>query len=274
MVIGQTTFSGPKVSQLNRGLAWISIAAIGMLIFYWAGISALPDFWSRPEYSHGYLIPALALYLFLVELDREPNAADKTATSHALGLGTVLLGLAVGFFGNAVRLADFTVYGLIICVMGLVLVVMGTERGRRFWAPVVFLVFMLPLPNFLYWPLSLKFQLFSSEIGVGMLSLLGIPVFLEGNVIDLGTYKLHVAEACSGLRYLFPLMSFGFLFAVLYKGPFWHKLVLFAVTVPLTILMNSVRIAVTGILVDRYGTEQAEDFCTSLKAGPYSSFAY
>jgi exosortase D (VPLPA-CTERM-specific) len=119
---------------------------------------------------------------------------------------------------------------------------------------------MVPLPNFLYWPLSLKFQLLSSEIGVSMLSLLGIPVLLEGNIIDLGSYQLQVAEACSGLGYLFPLMSFGFLFAVLYKGPVWHKFVLFAATIPLTILMNAVRIAVTGILVDRYGIEQAEGF--------------
>ena len=85
-------------------------------------------------------------------------------------------------------------------------------------------------------------------------------VYLDGNVIDLGSYKLQVAEACSGLRYLFPLMSFGFLFAVLYKGPTWHKIVLFLSTLPITILMNSIRIAVIGLLVNRYGTGQAEGF--------------
>ena len=87
-----------------------------------------------------------------------------------------------------------------------------------------------------------------------------MPVFLEGNIIDLGTYKLQVAEACSGLRYLFPLMSFSFLFAVLYKGPGWHKVVLFLSAVPITILMNSIRIAVIGLMVNHYGIEQAEGF--------------
>ena len=88
----------------------------------------------------------------------------------------------------------------------------------------------------------------------------GLPVFLEGNVIDLGTYQLQVAEACSGMRYLFPLMSFGFLCAVLFRGRWWQRAILFLSTIPLTILMNSFRIGVIGILVNYYGIEQAEGF--------------
>ena len=78
-------------------------------------------------------------------------------------------------------------------------------------------------------------------------------MFLDGNVIDLGIYKLQVAEACSGLRYLFPIMSFTYVFAVLYRGPVWHKLVLLLSAIPLAVLMNAVRIGVIGILVDRFG---------------------
>ena len=175
-------------------------------------------------------------------------------------MAIVFSGLAVGLLGNLAHIPDVITYGFIICIAGLVLTTLGTSRGLRFWAPVVYLVFMLPLPNFVYLPLSLKLQTMSSEFGVALISLFGVPVFLEGNIIDLGTYKLQVAEACSGLRYLFPLMSFGFLFAVLYKGPAWHKVVLFLSAVPITILMNSIRIAVIGLLVNRYGIEQAEGF--------------
>ena len=66
-----------------------------------------------------------------------------------------------------------------------------------------------------------------------------VPVYLEGNIIDLGVYKLHVAEACSGLRYLFPILSFSYIFAVLSKGPMWHKAVLLISAAPITVLMNS-----------------------------------
>ncbi len=87
-----------------------------------------------------------------------------------------------------------------------------------------------------------------------------MPVFLEGNIIDLGVYKLQVAEACSGLRYLFPILSFSYLFAILYRGPVWHKAVLLLSAAPLTVFMNSFRIGVIGVLVNQYGIEQAEGF--------------
>ena len=110
---------------------------------------------------------------------------------------------------------------------------------------------MLPLPQVLYWKLSIFLQGVSSVIGVWFVQLAGIPVFLDGNVIDLGVYKLQVAEACSGLRYLFPILSFSYLFSILYRGPIWHKAVLLLSAAPLTVLMNSVRIGVIGILVNQ-----------------------
>ena len=122
------------------------------------------------------------------------------------------------------------------------------------------LIFMLPLPQFVYWKLSIFLQLVSSELGVWFVQLAGVPVFLEGNVIDLGVYKLQVAEACSGLRYLFPILSFSYLFAILYRGPIWHKAVLLLMAAPLTVFMNSVRIGMIGVLVNSYGIGQAEGF--------------
>ena len=262
MAASQTSVNGtwPDSVRVDYGLLWIGLALAGMIAFYWTGLVSLLDAWSRPEYSHGYLIAPIALYLFLVQLRNEGKDSDQPPARRGLGVAIVLLGLGLGLLGNLVHIPDVITYGFIICIAGLVLTTLGTSRGLRFWAPVVYLVFMLPLPNFLYLPLSLKLQTMSSEFGVALISLLGVPVFLEGNIIDLGTYKLQVAEACSGLRYLFPLMSFGFLFAVLYKGPAWHKVVLFLSAVPITILMNSIRIAVIGLLVNRYGIEQAEGF--------------
>ena len=110
---------------------------------------------------------------------------------------------------------------------------------------------MLPLPKMVYWNVTMALQFVSSGIGVWLLRVRQVPVYLEGNVIDLGVYKLQVAEACSGLRYMFPIMSFTYVFAVLYRGPVWHKMVLFLSAVPIAVLMNSFRIGVIGILVDR-----------------------
>jgi exosortase D (VPLPA-CTERM-specific) len=102
--------------------------------------------------------------------------------------------------------------------------------------------------------------LLSSKIGVWFIRLVGISVYLEGNVIDLGNYQLQVAEACSGLRYLFPLMTIGFLMAYFFQAAFWKRALLFISSIPITILMNSFRIGTIGVMVDHWGVQMAEGF--------------
>lgn len=119
---------------------------------------------------------------------------------------------------------------------------------------------MIPLPEFLYNQLSGRLQLLSSQLGAGIIDLLGISVFVEGNVIDLGVYKLQVVEACDGLRYLFPLMTIAFITAYFFKDRFWKKAVILLSSIPIAILMNSFRIGMIGILVEHFGTKAAEGF--------------
>lgn len=246
------------VSANLPGLGLFVALLVASLPIFWIGFVSLAVAWSTAEYSHGPLIPLISLYLFLRELRRMP--APEPARRRWPGLAVLTGGLALAALGNLMRVPDIVTYAFIIWVGGVVLTVFGWDRGRHHMLPVVHLVFMLPLPQILYWKLTIFLQTVSSEIGVFLVSLAGVAVYLEGNVIDLGVYKLQVAEACSGLRYLFPILSFSYLFAILYRGPFWHKIVLLLSAAPLTVLMNSVRIGVIGVLVDRYGIAQAEGF--------------
>lgn len=246
------------------GLVWLFIIIASGVPIFWFGLASLGKSWLTPEYSHGPLIPLVSLYLFLRELRNAPPAhqPENVTAPDDLWPGVVLLTLAIvlGIFGNLVRIPDIVSYALILWIGGVVLVGFGWNRGKAHWAPVLHLIFMLVLPQFLYWKLSNFLQSISSEIGVWLIELMGIPVLLEGNIIDLGVYKLQVAEACSGLRYLFPILSFTYLFSILYRGPFWHKAVLFLMAAPLAVLMNSFRIGMIGILVNSYGIGQAEGF--------------
>lgn len=253
-------FALPSLSRARQGLAWLVLLVLASVPVFWFGFVSLGKAWITPEYSHGPLIPVISLYLFLRELRQAP-ATDLSAPVIRWP-GAALIGVALGFgiFGNLVRIPDLVTYAFIMWVGGVVLVTMGWSRGRRHQLPVVHLVFMLPLPQFVYWKLTIFLQLISSQLGVWFIDLAGIPVFLEGNVIDLGVYKLQVAEACSGLRYLFPILSFSYLFAILYRGPIWHKAVLLLMAAPLTVFMNSFRIGMIGILVNSYGIGHAEGF--------------
>lgn len=258
-------FSGEKYLMMIKrtsghipGILLLGLTLSFALVFYWTGIQSLLSAWQRPEYSHGYIIPLIAL---LIALKRYEKADPSSTSKPNIGaLALVLAGILLGLFGNMAGIADIVTYGMLVAVAGIGVLLLGLRSSVPLWPAWVYLGFMLPLPSFIYWPLSIKLQFWSSQIGVQIIKLLGVPVFLEGNIIDLGTYQLQVAEACSGLRYLFPLMSFGFLFATLYRGPSWHKCLIFLSTIPITIFMNSARIGIIGFLVDRYGIAQAEGF--------------
>ena len=241
------------------GLFWFALLLLGSIPVFWIGFVSLAQAWGTAEYSHGPLIPVISLYLFLREMRRLPPP-DPIVQDRAPGLVILALGLLLAIAGNLTGIPDIVTYGFIIWVGGVVFTIFGWARGKKHQLGVVHLIFMLPLPQFIYLKLTIVLQTISSEIGVWVVALMGVPVYLEGNVIDLGVYKLQVAEACSGLRYLFPILSFSYLFAILYRGPIWHKAVLLLAAVPLTVLMNSFRIGVIGVLVNSYGIEQAEGF--------------
>jgi exosortase D (VPLPA-CTERM-specific) len=236
------------------------IAVAGVLLFSF-GIEFMLQKWETPEYNHGYMIPLVGFYLLWLrarELADTPAAASSAGAW--AGFGLVAVALVINAMGQMSAVVTLSQYALVIAIWGLALAAGGTSGMRLLWVPLIYLAFMVPLPNFLETRLTTGLMLISSEIGVEVIRLAGLPVFLEGNVIDLGTYQLQVAEACSGMRYLFPLMSFGFLAAVLFRGRWWQRVILFLATVPLTILMNSFRIGVIGILVNYLGIEQAEGF--------------
>lgn len=244
---------------LTLGMFWLVLATLAAAVFFKEGFDALLTAWQLPEYSHGPLIPILSALLFLRQLKEYPPNPGPLQ-DRWIGVTVILAAVLLGALGKLANISEVGAYALILWVGGMLLVSFGWKTGKYFWPPVLHLVYMLPLPDTLYYKMSTVLQLISSELGVWFLHLLSVPVFLEGNIIDLGVLKLHVAEACSGLRYLFPILSFSYIFAVLYRGPMWHKAVLLISAAPITVLMNSVRIAVAGVLAQYYGVEWLEGF--------------
>lgn len=259
-------FAAPKNADQRAshadlmGIACLGLSIIAAVPVFWLGLASLARAWATPEYSHGPLIPLVSLFLLLRELRRDPLAPTGTPANRWPGIALIIVALGLGVLGNLVQIPDIVTYALILWIGGLVLTGFGLTQGRRHGLPVLHLVFMLPLPQGVFWQLSIFLQGVSSELGVWFLTVVGVPVYLDGNIIDLGVYKLQVAEACSGLRYLFPILSFSYLSAILYRGPIWHKLVLLVTAAPLTVLLNSARIAGIGVLVNSYGIAQAEGF--------------
>src|SRR5277367_5029887 len=249
----------PPVWKLSWGLVLIA-AVVGLLSLwpFWDGLTRMWGWWvDQPEYSHGLLIPPVAAFLMWQQKDRLERIPF---TANWWGVLLVLLGGGLLIVGQLGTVYTAVQYAYVVTLYGLILSFLGWPAFRLIAVPLLILLLMIPLPEFVMNNLSTKLQLLSSQIGVFVMRLFGISVFLEGNVIDLGGYKLQVAEACSGTRYLFPLMTLGFLMAYFYKGAFWKRIVLFLSSIPLTVLMNSARIGTIGLMVEHWGIGMAEGF--------------
>jgi exosortase D (VPLPA-CTERM-specific) len=255
-----TSVDKPGLTRfLHFGLFWLLVAILASGVFFWEGIEALLKAWQLPEYSHGPLIPVLSALLFIRQLKEYPPNPGPVP-DRLPGLILLLFAMLMGLAGKLAKIDDIVAYALILWVGAVLLISFGWKTGKHFWPPVLHLIYMLPLPGVVYFKMSTWLQMVSSELGVSILHLINVPVFLEGNIIDLGVLKLHVAEACSGLRYLFPILSFSYIFAVIYRGPMWHKAVLLLAAAPITVVMNSVRIAVAGWIANTWGVEHLEGF--------------
>jgi exosortase D (VPLPA-CTERM-specific) len=241
--------------------AWQRIAlvtAVSVLIFaFFDALKYMVLEWRQEEYSHGYMLPVVAAFLVW---QRSSEFARLEFSRSWRGLLLALVGLILALAGEVATLFTVTHYGVLIALGGILLALMGWRAFRVVLPAYILLFFTVPLPDFLYNNLASQLQLVSSRLGVDFIRWFGISVYLEGNVIDLGSYQLQVVEACSGLRYLFPFSALGFIAAVLFRGALWKKAMLFLSTIPITMLMNSFRIGVIGILVNRAGVGMADGF--------------
>ena len=248
--------------QIWRETIWqwlmFGAAAVLLLFMFYDGLEYMVGVWSKKEeYGYGFLIPVISAFFIW----QKKNELERVEFSGSwTGILVIAAGVVGLILGELSTLYPIIQYSFLIALYGVILAMTGWRAFRLIWVPMFLLFFMIPLPQFIYQGLSAQLQLISSELGVAVIRAFGISVYLEGNVIDLGNYKLQVVEACSGLRYLFPLITLSFIAAYIFRAAFWKRAIIFLSSIPITILMNSFRIGVIGILVDRWGPGQAEGF--------------
>jgi exosortase D (VPLPA-CTERM-specific) len=254
MSVFSSVSSRPDATRIDFLFAILGIAFC--VIAFSDALGELVTRWARDaEYSHGFLIPLVSLWLLWMR--RHALRANIGPPSWA-GVFVVFIALGAHFVGQYTTIFIISQIAFVLCLMGLALA-LGNYRLLR-WAfiPIAFFVFAIPVPYFIESSLTLQLQLLSSKLGVDVIRLFQIPVYLEGNIIDLGYYKLQVVEACSGLRYLYPLLSLSFLAAYLFRAPIWQRIWIFLSAIPITIGMNGLRIGIVGVTVDRWGIAMAD----------------
>lgn len=238
------------------GLAALFLAALGVA-YARVAVRLVDDWATDPNYSHGFLIVPLALYLVW---ERRAALARAPIRGSWMGLPVVVLGLAL-LAGGTLGAELFTArVSLILVLAGSVLFVLGPAQARILAFPLAILLLMVPLPAIVFNRIAFPLQIFASQFGEQVLHAAGVPVLREGNVIVLPQTELEVAEACSGIRSLMTLFTLGLVYGYFMESRRWARVAIVAMTVPIAILTNGLRVAGTGIAAYHFGPEAAEGF--------------
>src|SRR4029079_16219506 len=263
---------------------WQSLALSFAIIFTYATVLAklFHDWWSDENYSHGLLIPLIIAYILWIQRDK--LARMQVRPSELLGGAAVVLGL----FGLWAGVAGVELYtqriSLILLLAGMVVYFWGVALLKFLLVPFALLFLAMPIPAIIFNKIAFPLQLFASRCAVWSMSMLGIPVLRQGNIIELkplnsfNTKKLEVVEACSGIRSLMTLLTLAVVFAYFTHSPsgnrpnsgkrfgflrdywFWRATIIVVSAIPIAILTNAFRVSGTGVLAHYYGTQIADGF--------------
>lgn len=252
---------GVEDASPNKGgtFPWQPLLWFGALlgIGYAPVLSRLARQWmGDPDVGHGIFVPFVAGYIVWQRRREWMSLPISGSWWGLLLIGWGALQLAIATLGAELFLARTA---FLISLVGAILLAAGPAVVRALAFPLFLLIFMIPLPVLIFNQLTFPLQLLASRIAEGVLSLAGIPVIREGNVLELPSQKLSVVEACSGIRSLLSLSFLSLVYAYFFDRRSWMRWVLLAAAVPIALVANAARVTLTG-LISEYNRALAEGF--------------
>jgi exosortase len=230
-----------------------SFAFVYYEVIYW-----LVDDWDPSgNYSHGYLVVPIAVYL---AWERRAELRNAPLRPSGWGLAGLVLSMALVLIGTAAAETFVARVSMVTAIASGIWFVLGSDCLRILKFPLAFLLMMIPIPSIIFNQLAFPLQLVASTLGEATLSAAEIPVLREGNLIMLPGMTLEVAEACSGIRSLVSLSTLAILFGYMMEPRTPVRVLLVIATVPIAILVNGLRVAATGVTAHYYGQQFAEGF--------------
>jgi exosortase len=224
-------------------LAWFTALLIAV---YYPILRGLVDRWINDEdVSHGFFVPLVALF---IAWQRRETILALEAKPAWWGLAIMAWGGLQAYLGILSAELFLQRTSFLVTLVGLLIVIGGAALVRALAFPLLLLPFMIPIPAVIYNQITFPLQLLASQVAELVLGLFGIPVLRDGNILELASQKLSVAEACSGIRSLLSLTFLSLVYAYFFDKRVWMRWALLALTVPIAILANSGRVTITGML--------------------------
>ena len=253
------------ISFIDRALAIASF--LGLTYLFLPTLKEIAEIcWTDDDYSHGTLLPFVALYMIWDSKDKiskkinEANRIRKNETAWKLPLVFLVFGLALFFLGEATGISFTCWVAFFPVVLASIYLIYGKTTYHSFASPILLLYMAKPLPDSLvvrlFWPL----QVLAARVSKEVLAALGVPVFLSGNIIEIPGMKLMVEEACSGMRSVMAMLTLSFILCYFLEIRLLYKIILVAFSLLVAIVLNIFRVSATGILAHFYDPSAATGF--------------
>ncbi len=211
------------------------------LVMAWSG---------SDEYSHGFLIIPICIYILWRKKD---VLAKIPASPSPWGLAVSIFSLCLYLFAHLAEIITVASFSMVLLVAGVVIYFYGLLMFKELIFPLFLLLLMIPIPSQIYSSLTIPLQLFVSKISVFIATLLGLPIYREGNVIHLPDRTMQVVQACSGLRSMISLVTLAAVFGYLTLRSNLLRIVLFVSGVPAAIVVNIIRVLMLVLAFHYFG---------------------
>jgi exosortase len=236
------------VLALGAAIAWVYGGIMVSLGRQWA---------NDDNYSHGFFVIPLAAFFAWERRDALRRALRRPSAAGLFVIGLSLLLLIAGRLGAELFLTRVSLVGVLV---GITLYLWGREHLRLLAFPLAFLLLMIPLPAIIFNQIAFPLQLLASQVGETAIAAAGIPVLREGNVLQLPTRDLEVAQACSGIRSLVSLIMLAIVLGYFTERRTGARVLIALAAVPIAIAANAARVAGTGLASELISPAAAEGF--------------
>ncbi len=259
----------PTIKIETKSLVQVVIILAAFTILFSNTIAKLVHDWSTNDnYSHGFLVPFIAAYMIWQKKDQ----LSQVQTGHCrVGFLTVFLGMCIFVVGNVGAELFIMRTAIVITIVGICLSYLGYRNTAVIAVPLLYLLFMIPLPAIIWNKIAFPLQLLAASLTENVVQMLGIPLLREGNVLHLPNTTLEVVDACSGLRSLTSLFALSAAASYMARLNLFSKWILFLSAVPIAIIVNIVRLTSTAYLALAIGPEAANGFLHDISG--FLSFA-
>lgn len=248
------------VPGMRWGPIWASLAVAGVLvaILYRSAFIDLFGRWANDAgWSHGFVVPLIAVFFIRLKWD---TLRQLTPRGNFGGLLVLTIGVCAQVLFRATGQMDMSNLTILVVLFGMVLFVFGWDFLRILWLPIGYLAFAVPPPTELYVKITTPMQGLAADLGTILLPLFGIDGQKSGTVIYIAGLKnpLNVAEACAGMRMLVAFCALAVALGYSTHRPVWEKVTLAICALPIAIICNGFRVALTGVMSVRLGEQYGQ----------------